>query len=385
MSNKMRKLFARTETSTQCFSDKPRLVTVFYLADINEAKQIYKEGKIVPKFSDEHGNYIIVVQYAEPVYQWPENKVIFQLLLPEDELVINSILPSQHQTYRTYGDAYGAVSYRYYNEIKLDRDYIKKRIQQVNMPFEPEFRDVIASFENLKIGDSVLFKEEDNQIVAALVIDKDLNGVDLKTVDDEVVFVSKNDVTYKIAYQRKNFVWKNAVKKKKVLMIIAEKNFQDTEYLVPRKVFENNNLEVETASTSNVALSMNNKKVVVDFLLNDVDINRYIAVVVVGGSGSHVLADTPEVINILRKVYENGGIVAGICHGVISLAKAGLLKNREATTYPDEAIDIIQQFGAKYVKVPVVREDRVITADAPPSSVQFAKAVVEALKDNNLL
>jgi putative intracellular protease/amidase len=63
------------------------------------------------------------------------------------------------------------------------------------------------------------------------------------------------------------------------------------------------------------------------------------------------------------------------------LAKAGLLRYRLATCYSDQAVvRQLKQNGANYVDKKVVVEGRVVTANGPASSADFARAILEVLK-----
>ena len=75
-------------------------------------------------------------------------------------------------------------------------------------------------------------------------------------------------------------------------------------------------------------------------------------------------------------------MVAAICLSPVVLARAGLLKGREATVFPTpEALEELENGGAIYVKQGVVVSGRVITANGPQSAQDFALAICQALTE----
>lgn len=129
--------------------------------------------------------------------------------------------------------------------------------------------------------------------------------------------------------------------------------------------------------------------------------NEYSAIFYAGGHGAMWdLADNTELASIASKIYENGGLVAGVCHGPAGLVNIKLNdgkylvdgKKINAFTNEEEAEvkltnvvpflleDQLKARGAKFEKsglwqTHVVTDQRVITGQNP----QSAKAVGEAI------
>ncbi|WP_432738434.1 DJ-1/PfpI family protein [Maridesulfovibrio sp. FT414] len=103
-------------------------------------------------------------------------------------------------------------------------------------------------------------------------------------------------------------------------------------------------------------------------------------VAVIGGT-SWESEDSSAVPDLLADYYSRGGIVAGICGGVLALARSGLLNSNPHTTH---ALDYLSQNADGYSGDehfcpgrPVVFENRVITAPGT-APVSFSAAVFEA-------
>lgn len=169
---------------------------------------------------------------------------------------------------------------------------------------------------------------------------------------------------------------------KKVLIIIAPKDFQDTEYAVPKEIFEKEGFIVTTASTSKDCVGVFGSQLTADLLLGKIKPNDFEAVVLVGGGGAQVYFNDQKVRQILRDFYESGKIAAAICISPATLAKAGLLSGKKATVFPDPAlVKIIKQSGGEYTGHPVEVDGRIITATDPTAADEFAHKIVGALKD----
>lgn len=172
---------------------------------------------------------------------------------------------------------------------------------------------------------------------------------------------------------------------KKVAFIIAFKDFKDEEYFKPKEVLEKNKIEVVTVSSSKgQALGKDGGDTSVDILLDELKIEDYQAIAFIGGSGARNYIDDPRAHKIARETVEAGKILAAICIAPTILAKAGVLKEKQATViYSDpldrSAIKILEENGAVFVNKPVVRDGQIITANGPAAAEEFGNALVRAL------
>ena len=166
---------------------------------------------------------------------------------------------------------------------------------------------------------------------------------------------------------------------KKVLMLIAPYNFRDEELLETKDVLASCGAEVEVVSLKKgVAQGMLGAKVFVDKTVYTVDIRNYQALVIVGGSGATVFWKNPRVLNMVREAYEEGKIVAAICISPVTLAKAGILRNKKATCWPGVS-NILKSYGVIYTGVDVEVSDRIVTASGPQAARAFGEAICNLL------
>lgn len=132
---------------------------------------------------------------------------------------------------------------------------------------------------------------------------------------------------------------------------------------------------------------------------------EYSAIFYAGGHGAMWdLADNTELASIASKIYENGGIVAGVCHGPAGLVNIKLNdgtylvdgKKINAFTNEEEAEvkltnvvpflleEQLKARGAKFEKsglwqTHVVTDQRVITGQNPQSAKAVGEAIVKEL------
>ena len=166
---------------------------------------------------------------------------------------------------------------------------------------------------------------------------------------------------------------------KKAVMIIAHKVFRDEELLVPKKILEDKGIEVKVASTSlSEARGKLGAVILPDMLISDINVNDFDAFISVGGKGSLQYWNDPLAHKIFKDAFSSGKLVAGICSGAVTLAKAGILKGKQATAFSGDAGELISA-GVNYTANPVEKDGRVITASGPSAAAGFAEEIVKEL------
>jgi len=163
------------------------------------------------------------------------------------------------------------------------------------------------------------------------------------------------------------------------LMVIAQERFRDEELAIPRGVFLNEGFSVVIGSESlEEAVGKLGAKVRPDVEISKVNFLDFDAVVVVGGPGSKVYLWNNNILHKgLSEVYSDGRVVGAICISPVVLAKAGILKGKGATVYPDgEAIAELKKSGANYQDKDVVVDGSVVTGRDPQAAEKFAREIV---------
>jgi len=169
-----------------------------------------------------------------------------------------------------------------------------------------------------------------------------------------------------------------------ILLIIAPSDFRDEELFHTKEELEKAGHKCIVASeTTNEAKGMLGGKITPDIALADITNKEkipYQAIVIIGGKGSLVLINNPHVMELLTKAKEENLVIGAICWGSRTAAKAGVLKNKKATGYPDEeTTKIIKDAGAEYVDQGVVTDKNLVTSQGPKFARDFGKAIAALL------
>ncbi|CAK7065768.1 DJ-1 family glyoxalase III [Tissierella sp.] len=166
---------------------------------------------------------------------------------------------------------------------------------------------------------------------------------------------------------------------KKVILFLAE-GFEEVEALTVVDYLRRKDINVDTVSITedNEVKGAHEIVVLADKTINDIkDIDDYDAVIIPGGlPGATNLRDNDKVIDVVKKINENGKLTAAICAGPIVLERAGIIKDKEITSYPGFEDDLK---NGVYIEKNVVRDGNIITARGPALAVDFAIEIIRYL------
>ena len=175
---------------------------------------------------------------------------------------------------------------------------------------------------------------------------------------------------------------------KKVLIVIAPRNFRDEELTEPINYLERAGISYDVVSTSRgLAVGMMGGKMLIEHTISDInedDIGQYSGIIIIGGGGTpEYLWNNRSLLNLVQKFDKQESIVSAICLAPAVLGQAGVLKDKKATVWnDDQAIDEIRKGGGIFTSSPVVVDGRIITGSGPTAAAAFGEKVAGAV--NNL-
>ncbi|PAT00047.1 MAG: hypothetical protein BSR46_04725 [Candidatus Dactylopiibacterium carminicum] len=172
-----------------------------------------------------------------------------------------------------------------------------------------------------------------------------------------------------------------AMPTKKVLLVVASRNYLESEYLNTRRALETAGISVEVASDAATATGYSFGAIRADLLIGQANAADYAAIAVIGGTGAkELLWEHAGLRTLLQRAHVQGRIVAALCAAPPVLANAGLLKGLKATMWPDpQWIATLEAGGARYLDAPIVIEGRVITGKNPAAAPAFGASLAEAV------
>lgn len=125
------------------------------------------------------------------------------------------------------------------------------------------------------------------------------------------------------------------------------------------------------------------QKFIVDYLINDIEINDFDALAIPGGFevyGYYNDSYNDSFLELIRKFKANDKIIASICVGALPLGKSGVLIGKKGTTYDSEIRrDALKAFGVNVINQPIVIDDNIITSWNPYTAINVALLLLEML------
>ncbi|MDD5098213.1 MAG: DJ-1/PfpI family protein [Candidatus Pacebacteria bacterium] len=172
----------------------------------------------------------------------------------------------------------------------------------------------------------------------------------------------------------------------KALLIIANKNFRDEEYFIPKQILEKNGIETKTASNEKgIAVGTFGGEASPDLSLEEVNANNFDAIIFVGGSGAKTYLDNEISYDIARQAIQKNKILAAICIAPTILAKAGVLNKKKCTVWSSNmdksAIKTIKENGGEYTGKSVITDKNIITGENADFAEEFGQAILKVLTD----
>lgn len=167
----------------------------------------------------------------------------------------------------------------------------------------------------------------------------------------------------------------------KRVAILIENGVEDSEFLVPYNALKQAGFEVVVlGSRTNEKYAGKNGKVSqqADGTTTESVAGEFDAVVIPGGMAPDKMRTNPNTVQFVREAFEQGKIVAAVCHGPQLLIEADLLKGKNATGFLAIKTDMINA-GANYINEALVVDGNLITSRQPGDLALFTTAILARL------
>jgi len=172
---------------------------------------------------------------------------------------------------------------------------------------------------------------------------------------------------------------------KKILLFIAGEGYQPMEYSHTKEELEAAGFEVITGSNqAGEAISQDGVSgAKVDVTIDDIKIEDYDGLYVIGGPGALGNLDNEKTYDLLKNWQLIGKPYGSICISTRILAKAGVLQGIQATGWngDGELPAILVENGAEYAETDVITDGNITTASGPPVAHDFGREIVKVLTE----
>ncbi len=167
----------------------------------------------------------------------------------------------------------------------------------------------------------------------------------------------------------------------KRVAVLAEDLYEDPELWYPYYRLLEAGAEVQIVGPeAKVYQSKHGYPAKAEVAASDVSADDFDAVVVPGGFASDRLRRYPAVLDLVRGIFEKGGVVAAICHAAWVPISAGIMKGKRATCVSAIKDDLINA-GATYLDQEVVVDGNLITSRTPRDLPAFMPPIIAALEE----
>jgi protease I len=159
--------------------------------------------------------------------------------------------------------------------------------------------------------------------------------------------------------------------------------YEDLELWYPKLRLEEAGYSVHLAGPDvRVYVGKHGYPAAADLTLAAVRSGDYVGLVIPGGFMPDKLRRDPVVLRLTREFFDQGKLVAFICHGGWIPISARILRGRRATGSLGIRDDL-ENAGASWVDAPVVVDGNLISSRTPRDLAPFGRALVDFLEARN--
>jgi len=166
---------------------------------------------------------------------------------------------------------------------------------------------------------------------------------------------------------------------KRAALIVASQNFRDEELFETKRALDAAAVQTVIASTRiGIIRGALGNIAEANILVGQLRVEDYDAIIFIGGLGVVEYVANPAALNLAREAVRQRKILAAISTAPTILANAGVLAGVRATSFFSERNRLILA-GAVYTGIPVEQDRLIITSSSPAASIQFGRAIADAL------
>jgi protease I len=176
-----------------------------------------------------------------------------------------------------------------------------------------------------------------------------------------------------------DFLENNIAMQNKTVLAFLDDVYEDLELWYPKLRLEEAGYTLKCAAPEiKTYAGKHGYPAVSDLLLRDANSKNFCGLLVPGGFMPDKLRRDTRVLSLTREFFEQGKLVAFICHGGWIPISAKILKGKRVTGSLGIKDDL-ENAGSIWVNEPVVVDGNLISSRTPRDLAPFGKAMVEFL------
>jgi protease I len=163
--------------------------------------------------------------------------------------------------------------------------------------------------------------------------------------------------------------------------VLAENNYQDLELWYPLLRLREAGAQVQVVGMSDVDTyrSEHGYPIRVDVVADAVSPADFDAVIIPGGYAPDLIRRRQPMLDLVRGVFQAGGIIAFICHAAWVPISAGIIGGKRVTSVSSIRDDVVNA-GGHWQDQEVVQDGNLISSRGPRDLPAFCRAIIAALE-----
>jgi protease I len=168
--------------------------------------------------------------------------------------------------------------------------------------------------------------------------------------------------------------------KGKRIAILAEDIYEDMELWYPLLRMREEGAAVSVVGMPGVTTyqSKHNLPVTVDVSATDVRPDDFDAIIIPGGYAPDKMRRHQVMLDLVKGIFEQGKVVAMICHAGWVPISAGIVKGKRVTSVSAIKDDLVNA-GAIWEDSEVVQDGNLISSRTPPDLPAYCRAIIAAV------
>lgn len=171
----------------------------------------------------------------------------------------------------------------------------------------------------------------------------------------------------------------------KRIAVLIEDSFIDLVFAEPLRAMKAANARVVIVGTDlrQIYRSKSKKRTFSSDIKADMaEAQDFDAIIIAGSYASYRVELYQSAVELVKRAYSLGRIVAAICYGPQLLVSADIVRGHRMTSWPSIAADL-RNAGADWVDESVVRDRNIITSRKPADLPMFNKTIIDAVAENS--